>query len=145
MVDFVTHNGTKSWAKLAQLLPGRIGKQCRERWFNSLDLAVNRRPWTPEEDRCLFDLHAQYGNHWTRICELMPGRSDSALKNRWHSNLSKRQDIGAVHIARPMLPSIALFAGSSPDLKDLPSLRLPVLQAVQPREAEYQEDAASEK
>jgi hypothetical protein len=144
IIDFVTRNGTKSWARLSALLPGRIGKQCRERWFNALDPAMNRGPWTPEEDSRLIELHAQHGNRWTKISELMPTRSDNAIKNRWHSTLSKRAVLPtpAPTPARPprsLLPSIALLLGNSPDLKDLQSLTvgaergLPELQAATPR------------
>ncbi len=28
--------GNFKWSTLAERLPGRIGKQCRERWFNHL-------------------------------------------------------------------------------------------------------------
>jgi hypothetical protein len=40
IISFVRQFGTKSWKRLAELLPARIGKQCRERWFNALDRAV---------------------------------------------------------------------------------------------------------
>ena len=39
------------WSAVAQQLGGRIGKQCRERWFNHLDPAINRAEWTIEEAR----------------------------------------------------------------------------------------------
>ena len=33
-----THGiGKIKWSQVAEKLPGRIGKQCRERWFNHLD------------------------------------------------------------------------------------------------------------
>jgi myb proto-oncogene protein len=31
-------------------LPGRIGKQCRERWHNHLDPNIKKDKWNPEED-----------------------------------------------------------------------------------------------
>jgi len=95
VIRFVGESGTKSWTMLATLLPGRIGKQCRERWVNHLNPAVNHGPWTPREDQMLIDMHARFGNHWTRICALMPSRSDNSLKNRWNSTMAKRM------VARP--------------------------------------------
>jgi hypothetical protein len=135
----VTRNGTKSWAKLSELLPGRIGKQCRERWFNALNPAMNRGPWTREEDSRLLELHAEYGNRWTKINELMPTRSDNAIKNRWHSTLSKRPDFPTpaptpVHSTRPLLPSIAVLVGSLP-LTIGAEMGLPDLQAREQRRA----------
>jgi hypothetical protein len=91
--DFVQKNGTKKWQKLCDLLPGRIGKQCRERWRNHLDPAINHAPWTREEDEQLMQLHREYGNAWVRISSLMRNRSDNAVKNRWNATL--RKTVGA--------------------------------------------------
>lgn len=90
IINFVHTYGCKSWTKLASLLPGRIGKQCRERWLNHLNPDLNRGPWTPEEDQQLLLLHEQFGNHWSKISYLMPSRADNMIKNRWYSTLSKK-------------------------------------------------------
>ena len=37
--------GNIKWSEIAERLPGRIGKQCRERWFNHLDTQVNKTDW----------------------------------------------------------------------------------------------------
>lgn len=50
---------TLKWSNVAGLLPGRLGKQCRERWFNHLDPTVKKTAWTPREDEILFN--AQVG------------------------------------------------------------------------------------
>lgn len=39
------------WASVASLLPGRLGKQCRERWQNHLDPSIVKGPFTGQEDR----------------------------------------------------------------------------------------------
>lgn len=36
LVELVEKFGERKWSSIAQLLPGRIGKQCRERWLNHL-------------------------------------------------------------------------------------------------------------
>jgi len=89
IINFVSVNGTKNWKKLATFLPGRIGKQCRERWKNHLDPKNSKGSWTEEEDVHLIDLHTKYGNQWAKIASLMPGRSDNSVKNRWNSTLSR--------------------------------------------------------
>ncbi len=33
VVELVEKHGAKKWSLIAQNLPGRIGKQCRERWY----------------------------------------------------------------------------------------------------------------
>ena len=90
ILKFVQANGDKYWAKLALLLNGRTGKQCRERFKNHLDPNLVKNPWTPEEDQQLINLHKQYGNQWTKISSFFEGRTDNCIKNRWNSTLKKR-------------------------------------------------------
>jgi hypothetical protein len=101
IVKFVQENGTKDWTKLANLLPGRIGKQCRERWRNHLDPDVNRTPWTGEEDRILIEMVETLGSKWVKIADFLPGRSDNAIKNRWNSTLKKRLEYERNGVQRP--------------------------------------------
>jgi hypothetical protein len=90
IIEFVSENGPRNWVKLAELLPGRIGKQCRERWTNHLSPSVARSTWSNDEDCRLVDLHRQYGNQWTIIASFMEGRTDNDVKNRWNSSLKRR-------------------------------------------------------
>lgn len=34
--------GTQTWTEIAQRLPNRSGKQCRERWHNHLDPGIKK-------------------------------------------------------------------------------------------------------
>ena len=52
-------HGTRSWTVVAQHLPGRTGKQCRERWHNHLDHDIRKDAWSIEEDRMLLELHGK--------------------------------------------------------------------------------------
>lgn len=70
----VTKLGTKKWSEIAQALPGRLGKQCRERWYNHLDPAIKRTAWTEEEDRVIITLQHKMGNKWAEIAQEIPGR-----------------------------------------------------------------------
>jgi hypothetical protein len=90
IIDWVTEKGTKDWGDLAAHLPGRIPKQCRERWHNHLSPEVVKADWSAEEDQLLTEYHAKWGNKWSRIASLMPGRTDNAIKNRWNSSLKRR-------------------------------------------------------
>ncbi|GMI06044.1 hypothetical protein TrVE_jg5693 [Triparma verrucosa] len=41
--------------------------------------------WTEEENAILFEAQAKWGNCWTRIAKLLPGRTVHSVKDRWKS------------------------------------------------------------
>ena len=61
LVELVGQYGGKHWARIASMLPGRTGKQCRERWCNNLDPSLKKGAWTPEEDETILAMHAKLG------------------------------------------------------------------------------------
>ncbi|OHS97486.1 Myb-like DNA-binding domain containing protein [Tritrichomonas foetus] len=90
IIRYVQTHGDKDWAKLALILKGRTGKQCRERFKNHLDTSVKHSSWTQEEDNKLVELHNKFGNQWTKISSFFDGRTDNCIKNRWNSTIKKR-------------------------------------------------------
>ncbi|KAG7392110.1 hypothetical protein PHYPSEUDO_002334 [Phytophthora pseudosyringae] len=75
--------GYDNWRQVSNHIPGRTAKQCRERWRNRLDPSINKSPFTEEEDEAIQQAYDKYGNRWTQIAELLPGRTEDAVKLRW--------------------------------------------------------------
>jgi hypothetical protein len=117
ILDWVGANGTTSWTKLAATMPGRIGKQVRERYHNSLDPFVKKGEWSPTEDAIVTLLHQQWGNKWARIAEYLPGRTDNSIKNRWNATL-KKHALQTMNIVPRDLPSSPVYRDESglPDI-----------------------------
>lgn len=105
----VDRSGTRDWATIAEQMPGRSVKQCREHWQNYLAAGLTHSEWTAAEDRTLLDLavrcppaaplsayhlltsawhrgrvQGRYGRSWQRIAAHMPGRPSNCVKNRWY-------------------------------------------------------------
>lgn len=90
--ELVAEHGEKSWAIIAQKITAmkigeeRIGKQCRERYYNHVALnsqdAKDNKDWSDKEDSILHELIAKLGTSWKKIAQSLPGRSETAVKNR---------------------------------------------------------------
>ncbi|THU44292.1 hypothetical protein C4D60_Mb02t05870 [Musa balbisiana] len=90
IIKLVAKHGCKRWSIIAKSLSGRIGKQCRERWYNHLNPAIKKDAWTPEEEVTLIYAHKKYGNKWAEIAKHLHGRAENSIKNHWNCSLKKK-------------------------------------------------------
>ncbi|THU50050.1 hypothetical protein C4D60_Mb06t15990 [Musa balbisiana] len=91
LVWFVRLLGERRWDFLAKVSDlNRSGKSCRLRWVNYLHPGLKRGRMTPQEEDLVVELHAKWGNRWSRIARQLPGRTDNEIKNYWRTHMRKK-------------------------------------------------------
>lgn len=84
LLEVVTKIGTGDWHAVAEHLPSRNPRQCRERWNNYVNPQISQAgAWTEEEDRLLESKYEEIGARWRTLASFFPTRSTNNVKNRF--------------------------------------------------------------
>ncbi|CAD8172726.1 unnamed protein product [Paramecium octaurelia] len=96
------------WKTITSYMDGRSSKQVRERYINHLDPLINKKPWTQEEDQQLWALYQQFGPKWSNISQILQGRPENSIKNRyyWHVRKFYAQEENPYYVVPQMRRSI---------------------------------------
>lgn len=90
--ELVQKKGARKWNVIASYMPGRTGRQCRDRYRNYLVPGFFHGEWTQGEDDLLREKYNEYGPQWARITDFFQRRSANSLKNRWNYFVSRVRD-----------------------------------------------------
>ena len=88
----ISIHGPKKWDQIALAMPGRTGRQCRDRFHNYLKPTLINGPWTKEEDELLEKKVEEIGQHWNKIAKFFQGRSSNNIKNRWYTYICRHNN-----------------------------------------------------
>jgi hypothetical protein len=90
IVEAVGNQEYPNWSEIAQRVPGKTGRQCRERFQHYLSPNLVQAPWTVAEDELIRKLYGEYGPNWARIAMHFNGqRTNNNIKNRWNNHVAK--------------------------------------------------------
>lgn len=89
LVGVVESIGTNTWTEIAKSVPGRTGKQCRERYVHHLAPGLHSAAWTDADDAAIFEQIQAHGTRWVEVAKALPGRAPQAVKNRYYATCRK--------------------------------------------------------
>ncbi|OHS99485.1 Myb-like DNA-binding domain containing protein [Tritrichomonas foetus] len=87
--ELVGQFGARDWRSIAQYMPGRTARQCRDRYSNYLTPEFYNEVWTKEDDLLLYQKYLEYGSQWSKIVQFFPGKNANNIKNRWNYSVSR--------------------------------------------------------
>ena len=89
LLDWVQKHGSVKWTECSKRIPGRCGKQCRERWVNILNPDVKKGNWKDEEQQAIFEGLKRAFSSWSYLSKSIPGRTENSIKNYFYSSIRR--------------------------------------------------------
>eukprot|EP00029_Vermamoeba_vermiformis_P000999 TRINITY_DN11168_c0_g1_i1.p1 TRINITY_DN11168_c0_g1~~TRINITY_DN11168_c0_g1_i1.p1 ORF type:complete len:895 (+),score=154.12 TRINITY_DN11168_c0_g1_i1:113-2797(+) len=144
------------WARIAAQIPGRVHRQCRDRYaYLKQHEGDPKGPWSDEEDAKIIELVQKYGHSWRDISKVI-GRSLEATKNHFHAVVKRKMEkenvnpqfiasrIGAAEPpAKTASPGSASNINKEPAPKQVRILQSPLPKGSRPASAEKKALATS--
>jgi myb proto-oncogene protein len=86
----------KKWVAVAAMVPGRTDKQCRRRWVDTVDPAIEKKAgkWTPEEVAKLTEAVQKHVRDGVAVAAMVSGRTAKQCRNRWVDSLDRANKKG---------------------------------------------------
>jgi hypothetical protein len=88
--ELVSLFGESDWASIANRMPYRTVRQCRERWMYFLTPSIKNGPWSAAEDALLLKKFGDMGSQWKWMTQFFPGRTEVNIKNHYAVLLRRR-------------------------------------------------------
>ena len=82
LANLVKEYGEDHWERIADKMPNRNIRQCKDRWMFYLSPNINKEDFSVEDDLKLIELYNQYGSQWKLIAKYFTGRTHISLRNR---------------------------------------------------------------
>jgi hypothetical protein len=105
--ELVAKLGDENWPLIADSMPCRNARQCKERWTHYLAPGIVFREWTADEDQLLEAKVAENGEKWKHFERYFIGRTDTNIKNRYKVLRRRQQRQTWTRTAQPTAPAIA--------------------------------------
>jgi hypothetical protein len=85
LTAIVKELGPGKWKIIAERFLDRTPQQCREHWNATLDPAIRRGPWAPEENESLTEAVRRLGTKdWSEIAKCVPNRTTKQCHRHWN-------------------------------------------------------------
>lgn len=117
LIKLVEKYGEKSnWKKIAQKMPNRDARQCRDRWNHYLSPNNNSSDWKQEEDQLLMKLFNENGRKWSSFKSYFPRRTAVNIKSRWYKLNQEKNNSSQIKKNMMIFKNLSICPNISPSV-----------------------------